>query len=142
MVAFRNTVKKFQLDTAKMEEIHQYAFNSMSVHRTSYPTELQHPTTEVKTFIHMDINVSKTSNGRKRKECRNNPIMYNWNKIYIGYILYSNYTSYDCSCTLFSSFYSMLCSCLPLLSPYQKASAPNIIRKKVRFRRKERHIWI
>ena len=123
-----------------MEEIHQYAFNSMSVHRTSYPTELWHPTTEVQTFIHMDINVSKTSNGRKRKECRSNPIMYNWNKIYIGYILYSNYTSYDCSCTLFSSFYSMLCSCLPLLSLYQKAMSKEAIIRKSRRIEKETHI--
>ena len=64
-----------------MEEIHQYAFNSMSAHRASYPTELWHPTTEAQTFIHMDINVSKTSNGRKRKECRSNPMMCNWNKV-------------------------------------------------------------
>tara|TARA_B100000513_G_scaffold179135_1_gene97055 strand:+ start:163 stop:480 length:318 start_codon:yes stop_codon:yes gene_type:complete len=88
----------------------------------------------------MDINVSKTSNGRKRKECRSNPIMYNWNKIYIGYILYSNYTSYDCSCTLFSSFYSMLCSCLPLLSLYQKAMSKEAIIRKSRRIEKEAHI--
>ena len=27
-------------------------------------------------------NKNKTSNGRKRKEWRNNPMMYNWNKVY------------------------------------------------------------
>ena len=27
-------------------------------------------------------NKNKTSNGRKRKEWRNNPTMYNWNKVY------------------------------------------------------------
>ena len=35
---------------------------------------------------------SKASSRRKRKECRSNHMMYNWNKVYSQYISYSNYT--------------------------------------------------
>ena len=39
-------------------------------------------------------NENKTWNGRKRKEWRNNPMMYNWNKVYTGCCDEGNFNGY------------------------------------------------